>query len=150
MAESCLVAIDPGENSGIAVFHFSRLVRCECGNPDTYPTLRPAPMPGPWFLQIEIPLYSDQTIGKDPQALIKLAINAGRWIEKMHAPIVRTVYPSQWKGQVPKKIHNGRVLAKLDQAELSLIPKLPETKLHNVIDAIGLGLFALGRIGRGA
>lgn len=144
MAETILAAIDPGANTGAAFFGNGVLYAAE---------LHTKPVAHLYLvnqLVIEIPKFSDQTKGKDPQDLITLAVNAGQWIQVLRAPDVRRVFPSQWKGNVPKAIHNERVLAKLTPAELAVIPKLPATKLHNVIDAIGLGLFALGRMGRGA
>lgn len=149
MAEGSLTAVDPGENAGLAFFAGGELVWCALANDDFE-------IRGAWsvpdHMVIEIPLYSDQTEGKDPQALIKLAIRAGQWLERIKPRVTRArrVYPGQWKGSVPKKIHNARVIGRLAPSEFARIPKLPESKLHNVIDAIGLGLFALGRMGRGA
>lgn len=141
-----LIAIDPGRNSGVASFRGGCLAWCGCFNVE-----RDDPFDHVEHkrLIIEIPLYSGQTAGKDPQALIALAVCAGRWIERVQAVRVTEVYPSQWKGNVPKETHNARVLDKLAADERALVPSLPPSKLHNVIDAIGLGLFALGRMGRG-
>ncbi len=59
------------------------------------------------------------------------------------------VLPKQWKGQTPKEIHNQRTLKKAatqfenwGNVEYEL-NKIPITKRHNIIDAIGLLLFAL-------
>jgi hypothetical protein len=57
--------------------------------------------------------------------------------------------PSAWKGQVPKSVHHARILAALSYEEQSRIPKLPTSKLHNVLDAVALGLFHVGRVKRG-
>ena len=54
-------------------------------------------------------------------------------------------YPDQWKGSVPKPIHNKRTLDALSIKEKTLF----DTTDHNVIDAVGIGLFALGRVNRG-
>lgn len=53
--------------------------------------------------------------------------------------------PVQWKGNVPKTIHHDRMKKHLRPIELKLVPKD-----HNVLDAVALGLFALGRTGKGA
>jgi hypothetical protein len=53
--------------------------------------------------------------------------------------------PKEWKGQTPKAIHNKRVMAKLGTEETRAIEKTPPALLHNVIDAIGIGLFYLRR-----
>jgi len=51
--------------------------------------------------------------------------------------------PSEWKGGVPKKAFNDRILSRLSPAELAIVPND-----HNVIDAVGIGLKALGRLDR--
>ncbi len=144
-----LITIDPGEHTGFAAWDKGRLIGALlCApNASVFQARR---------VVIEIPLYSDQTIGKRPQDLITLAVRAGRWIERAAGPGADVVelFPAQWKGGVPKKIHNERVLAKLTPAELNLfrafMRHIPKGKWHNVIDAIGIGLFDLGRMGRGA
>jgi hypothetical protein len=65
---------------------------------------------------------------------------------KAAAPVVSGVSPSGWKGQVPKKIHGVRIIAALTKEEISNVVSIAN---HNTIDAIGLGLWALGRLGRG-
>ena len=57
-----------------------------------------------------------------------------------------TVQPSTWKGTVPKKIFLERILKCLTDEERQRLPKLPASKLHNVIDAVGIGLWKLGRL----
>lgn len=64
-------------------------------------------------------------------------------------------YPAKtWKGQVPKLIHNERVLASLTEEERKILESagVPRYMLHNVIDAIGIGLYHLEvkgiRVGR--
>lgn len=55
------------------------------------------------------------------------------------------VFPSQWKGQVPKKIMTARILSKLSDVERSRIIRVG-AKDHNTIDAVGIGLWHLGRL----
>jgi hypothetical protein len=59
---------------------------------------------------------------------------------------VTSYLPAQWKKTVPKPIHNQRVINKLSPEELSAIDSVPESLKHNVLDAIGIGLFKLGRM----
>ncbi len=54
--------------------------------------------------------------------------------------------PKQWKGQVPKSIHNKRVLAELTKEEQAKVLNLPASSRHNVIDAVGIGLHHLHRV----
>jgi hypothetical protein len=82
----------------------------------------------------------------DPNDLIALAYAAGRFYERQGLPTV-LVKPAEWKAQVPKDITKERIIAELDSAEISRVYRGGE--MHNVYDAIGIGLFALGRLKRG-
>lgn len=55
--------------------------------------------------------------------------------------------PRQWKGGVPKPIHHSRLRTFLGEDERWAIPPLDE---HDAWDAIGIGLYALGRTQKGA
>ncbi len=89
--------------------------------------------------------------GKDPNDLLLLAVQEGiirAVIFELNGLIiisVEIVLPRTWKGQVPKEIHNKRILKKLTLTETTRLPKLSKTKAHNMIDAIGIGLWKLGR-----
>lgn len=75
-----------------------------------------------------------------PQDLMDLNIIAGR---------LGTVWvtPEQWKGCVPKEIHQPRILSRLMMEELYLVRAvLPPSLRHNAIDAVGIGLHHLGRL----
>jgi hypothetical protein len=58
------------------------------------------------------------------------------------------VTPQQWKGTLAKEIFAKRILSRLSAYEMSVLDdlKMAESKKHNVIDAIGLGLWGLGRL----
>lgn len=58
---------------------------------------------------------------------------------------VRTPKPREWKGQTPKEIHVARTARKLSAAEMATLEPCPESLRHNVLDAVGIGLWALGR-----
>jgi len=58
-------------------------------------------------------------------------------------PMVK-VKPVGWKGNLPKPVHHKRILQHLNQKEKKLVPED-----HNVRDAVALGLFAIGRTGKG-
>lgn len=60
---------------------------------------------------------------------------------------VTSYLPSQWKGQVPKDVHNKRVMNALTPDEADAFAACPASLKHNVIDGVGIGLFALGRMG---
>lgn len=57
---------------------------------------------------------------------------------------VRHVAPRAWKGNVPKEVHHERILRFLDRDERERIEDGKES-----LDALGLGLWAVGRTGRG-
>jgi hypothetical protein len=63
--------------------------------------------------------------------------------------VARAAPPHEWKGSVPKHIHHPRILARLDDGELRVMDShlsgLSSKVKHNAIDAIGIGLWALGR-----
>lgn len=65
-----------------------------------------------------------------------------------------TVKPSAWKGQVPKTIHHKRMEAVLTPEEQIVLQnclhRVAESVQHNLKDAVALGLWKLGRLGRGS
>lgn len=87
---------------------------------------------------IEIPRINQNT--PNTEAIIKLSLACGAYTSILQAAgfEVEWVEPKTWKGQVPKDIMCKRIIAKLSQLEYSNIKK---PKDHNVIDAIGIGLW---------
>lgn len=59
--------------------------------------------------------------------------------------LVEYVYPVVWKGSVPKKIMLDRIHSRLRPDELERIPDIG-AKTHNVSDAVGIGLWKVGRL----
>ena len=53
--------------------------------------------------------------------------------------------PRVWKGQVAKRAHHMRIVSKLTDSEMTILGKHQADKW----DAVALGLFALGRVGKG-
>jgi hypothetical protein len=144
----CL-AIDPGIETGWALFdgRTRRLLACGAGERWPGPVAR---------VLIERPqVYSARLSKGNPNDLITLAIRVGRYLERLGAlgvPIDEsrdTVLPNAWKGQVPKGVHNRRVLGGLDPedratADRCLTP-LANGLRDDAIDAIGLGVWAFER-----
>lgn len=64
------------------------------------------------------------------------------------ARAVLAVEPWEWKGQTPKDVTAQRVDKHLSDDERSRIEWPAKTLRHNVIDAIGIGLSQLGRMGK--
>lgn len=62
------------------------------------------------------------------------------------------LHPSAWKGSVPKEIHHPRIRSVLSPGEAQVLDLgLANSGSHakEVLDAVGLGLYYLGRTNRG-
>ena len=148
-----LLAIDPGAHQGWALFNIKthRLVHCGLGIVDHRDFRNVVDLDR---CVIERPtLYKG---GKArPADVITLALRAGEAAGLVRAAWgvdAEYVEPRSWKGQVPKAEHNARTWALLkddekDQVTVCLKGIAP-SKRNNVLDAIGLGLWAVGRQGR--
>lgn len=161
-----LVAIDPGVNAcGVAVFEentlvFAGYVRNRNNKATLFEKVSATVhelfdlMPYESTLAIEIPrVYQGAKQKGDPNDLIALALVVGGCSQQVEHAI--GYYPDQWKGQVPKPkkksdryIIQGRVFEELTVNELILVPK-NVGPAWDVIDAIGIGLFHLGRMRKG-
>jgi hypothetical protein len=88
-----------------------------------------------------------------PEDIVTLAVSAGHAAGVCSvvypAAVVHWVAPATWKGQVPKDIHHTRVWAILADRERAIIDLacrgVAPSKRHNVMDAVGLGLYTLQR-----
>jgi len=138
-----VLAIDPGKNAGWARFVDGDLCEAEVMNGSDIVNQPPPIAVGPAIVVIEIPVIYPIGRGKgDPNDLISLAIMAGRLSGYYkHICNCDTIFvkPRVWKGTVPKRIHQKRILDKLKENEKA---KLPHQN-HNMVDAIGIGLWYL-------
>ena len=139
-----LLAIDPGKDTGWARFIHGRLEACGLGVP---PIVKAA------AVIIECPEYRAHD-RVNPNDLIALAVRVGREVERaaragITAELVR---PTVWKGSVPKNIHQPRIVHALTREEHVILDDVlglhAKSKGHNVIDACGIGLWALERLAR--
>lgn len=146
-----LTSADPGEWAGYAHWELGLLVAC-----------------GRWYkglvktkvLAIELPrIYPLGKSKANPNDIVQLSIRAGRIAEHYDENHTSWYHPQQWKGQVPDKIlygqegEPGRIVKLLTNTE-KVIVKLSLDNIapgyrHNVLDAIGIGLYHIGRAGRG-
>lgn len=144
-----LVAIDPGASAGWARFINGTLSSCGLGVP---------PIVGPGIatatdVVVEKPEYHKHE-KVNPNDLITLAIRVGRDVERAAREGIsaRIVRPTEWKGSVPKTIHHPRIRAVLDGTETDILDRAlganAKSKGHNVVDAVGLGLWHVGRLAR--
>ncbi len=82
-----------------------------------------------------------------PDDLIQLAGVVGAVSAAVPANRRISYYPREWKGQVPKDVHNRRILEKLGADEKRAI-EFAGAATHNVNDAVGQALWYHGRLGR--
>lgn len=135
------LAIDPGIDTGWALFMPSKaLVRCGLGAPPTTPVLS---------VVIEKPqVYRARESKGDPNNLITLAIQVGRYVERFEVLGAKVTLhlPNEWKGQLPKGVMSGRTLKGLSLAEQAVVnhclQPIAPSKRHNVMDAVALGVWA--------
>lgn len=167
-----LRSIDPGTDwAGLALFWQGTLVQSSVlRDVQRLPVVHPNgydPRDRVDVLVIEKPQIYPRSPA-NPNDQITLAINAGEW--KQANPHIWLVmpHPRQWKGQVPKCVTQDRVLKALTPAELAILKPTQEEidviaramrepnrekqkrmgvtgKRHNEYDAVGLGLWELGR-----
>ena len=138
--------IDPGAATGWSMFSGPRLLACGLyrwiGEP--YLSIPSAPC-----VVVEVPQYQH---GDTPARINDLFVTTRRGAEiagNLRARKVHYVHPHDWKGSVPKHIHNERVLSRLTSQELDIYNKaastISKTLQNNTIDAIGMGLICSGR-----
>lgn len=107
---------------------------------------------------VEIPRSYPQPKSKaDPNDLIRTGIRAGEFKTLFRYTMeLEEVEPRRWKGNVPKPEKASEpylieewVVSRLDEEELCLLYQSKSARArglnHNVIDAIGMGLWRLGR-----
>lgn len=144
-----IVAIDPGKlASGWAAFVAGELWLCGyTGSPEALvATLKPYPLID--LVVVEVPRVYDRRRWKgDPNDLIDISIAGGILVGALRAERVKMAKPQDWKGQTPKTVQAERTLAKLSETERTILEGLavPNSKKHNVIDAVGIGLWELAR-----
>lgn len=144
------VTIDPGLQTGWSIWAAYELVACGLGDPRKHrchvvTSGNPdADTIGEAWVESQV-IYPRSKV--DPNDIVKLAQDAGRWAGRYDACAVDVhfVEPSTWKGQQPKETHHPKIWAALtaDEQEvvgLSLKGIAPK-KRHNVMDAIGIGLW---------
>ena len=154
--EMKLIAIDPGKVClGWASFKDARLVAAGIieNNTRLVATYEPLEdvMHGedPSCVIIEVPqVYPQRAQKGDPNDLIDVAVIAGV-VAGLALSFVepQLVKPHAWKGNRPKTVDNEYTLSLLKPDELKIVNGCgaSKSKLHNVIDAVGIGLWKLGR-----
>ncbi len=158
-----ILAIDPGANGhGAALIGRDGALLSaaywEAGDDDIYRSwviaTQPADDPA-LDAVVELPQAYALPLSKGGVAghndLIDVAFAAG-WIARAggaHRHRVTLVRPAAWKGQVPKEVMVCRVVDRLSEDEHARV-RLPTRRglAHNLWDAVGIGLWKVGRLGR--
>lgn len=154
-----VMSFDPGKHS-VAWARFNDGALAEAGlirfdNGHGTPDLtqfRATPAWVPTRALIELPqVYGRAGRGGkgDPNDLIDVAVTVGRIAQAIGPHLTaELVRPRVWKGNVPADVMLARIEKRLDVSELHVVDRapMPKSLKHNVVDAIGLGLWALGRL----
>lgn len=87
----------------------------------------------------------------DPNDLLPLSACSAACATALKAGEVQSVHPDEWKGQAPTEtVIAARVLDRLEVVEARVYAEALQvagkTLGHNVTDAVGIGLHALGRL----
>lgn len=142
------LAIDPGIDTGWAYFRSAEeLLACGLGDPCE---LKGQPVR---LVIIEKPVIYENRLMKggvrSSNDIVTLALQAGEYrghFRRVVGAHVALVTPGSWKGQVPKDIHNARVMGSLSPANKAIVDGslryVAPSKRNNVIDAVALGLAA--------
>lgn len=152
MKHRIVIGIDPGTRTGWAVFVDGALLSAGTVTGTTLDDL-PDILLLPAIVVVERPVIYVQGRGSkgDPNDLVMLALLAGRIAGRfeMREPCVDIAFvrPRTWKGSVPKHITNRRTIDALGEDEIARLPKRPRAKTfdHNMLDAVGIGLWQLTR-----
>ncbi len=156
-----LVSIDPGKKaSGYAIFVKRELVACGMAAQaeDLLKHWGADSQPGPagvchargWpaIVVMEYPKVYDRRRWKgDPNDLLPITAAGALLAGVLHPKRFKIVHPEEWKGQTPKEIQNSRDLGALSSMEVAAVGAagIAPSKAHNMIDAIGIGLWELER-----
>lgn len=131
-----LLTIDPGVNGcAMAFWVDSVLIALD------YTAYLPRSFSGADRVIVELPQIYTGSKGKgNPNNLVRLAFAAGRVVGGRPC---ETVLPRVWKGTIKKEAMLRRILRAMNDNELALLKacNLPKSTEHNLVDAIGIGLW---------
>jgi hypothetical protein len=145
-----LIAIDPGVHRvGLALFDGEELTFANLLDVPNEGFGFPIPFPRAPRVVLEVPrIYPASRQKGDPNDLLALARIVGRLQEHYLAAgaDVELVEPRTWKGTLPKEAMTERIRGRLSAEERARVAPVARSLEHNVLDAVGIGLHALGRL----
>jgi len=156
-AEPLFYAFDPGlaatSGTGLAAFRFGVLTRVDVFAPksarleDKLAELRfwrCTFVPGVPVIIEHMRSYAFQRQKGDQNDLLDLAVVEGILIaDALHFELVE---PRTWKGTRPKRVQAKVITDALKPEEKAVLESVHGKRVHNAIDAAGIGLWALKRI----
>ena len=152
-----LLAVDPGaKNLGWALFedqylHSAGLARTKRSGPEGAQEIAAA-VPRADRGVVEHMTHRRGKKNSVPQVLIDLQ-GVGWFVMGACCSTFKSYTATQWKGNVPKRIHHARILEVLTEHERIILDlalaAVPKGNHKEILDACGLGLFELGRLSRG-
>ena len=149
-----LLTVDPGEHTGWALFDPSKLVACGVSSPLLENLHWCSGVPGRVdAILFEVPVVYPHSKAR-PEDVATLSLRAGVAvgiaISKYPHALVGSVEPRKWKGTINGDVMGRRILDRLSgddrRAYEEGIKPIAEGLQHNVLDAVGIGLFAQGRL----
>ncbi len=145
-----LIAVDPGVHQcAVAWFNHGRLWEAGFRTEAIIHLMGPNHPAAPTCI-CELPEQRGRSTNIRMSDIINLTWAGARVCANLPTETVR---PSVWKGQVPKKIHHERMAAALCPSERivlrNALQNIAPGLQHNIKDAVSLGLWKLGRLGRG-
>src|SRR5579872_2510509 len=141
--KTVLLAIDPGADLGWAVYVNGQLTSCGVGDPKM--------ASAPNRVVLERPaIYPGARQQARPRDVITLALRAGEAAgvyARAFGVVPEYFEPRVWKGgSLTKEAHHPRIWKRLFSAEQHTVSSaalsIAQGKQHNMMDAIGIGLFA--------
>lgn len=170
-----LLCIDPGLRCvGMAVFSPSgRLLRAGLARSCVKSPIRGAPAwrgaaqaaqvwyeympddtPGavPPMVRPQLVVVEEQKINfgrtKNPDDLLQCNGAAGAISMAFADCLIQGVIPENWKGSIPKEDMTARIQSRLEERpeELRCVESCPTGLRHNILDAVGIGLWFFGRL----
>lgn len=143
-----ILAIDPGKAAGGAFFidgqlKWAALIDADAPESEPYAMLQHLRGLAGVCTLVEIPIaYMGARSKVDPNNLITTAFRAG----KLAGDFSETIKPVTWKGNVPDHVIYKRIYAALAPDEANVLPRIGASRMHNVLDAVGIGLHRLQRL----
>lgn len=138
-----LWAVDPGGDTGRALFRGGVLIACDLWDLDYQLAGWPKNC-GRLVIEDQV-VYPHSPV--PPQDIVTAAKRAARAAQILGWHGVEWVKPRTWKGTIPKEAHQALHVPAIPPVELALLREFCRTiapsKRHNVVDAVLLGRWAL-------